>query len=105
MTPSFFGGRKSESNEEHTDKIHSILGVKDYTPGNRTSLGRRNREVSNDDVALNSNFFEILKDEIEPTEKLFIGKLPLTLTEEELYAHFSQFGQITEAIVSFNLVI
>jgi len=82
LTPSFFGGRKSESNEEHTDKIHSILGVKDYTPGNRTSMGRRNRD-----------------DEIEPTEKLFIGKLPLTLTEEELYAHFSQFGQITEAII------
>lgn len=90
LTPSFFGGRKSESNEEHTDKIHSILGVKDYS-SNRTSAANSRRSTHHRD-----NGVEI---EIEPTEKLFIGKLPLTLTEEELFAHFSQFGQIIEAII------
>ena len=43
---------------------------------------------------------QIFQDEIEPTEKLFVGKLPLSLTEAELMEHFTQFGVVTEAIVS-----
>merc|ERR1712168_784209 len=32
-------------------------------------------------------------------EKLFVGKLPLSLTEAELMEHFTQFGVVTEAII------
>lgn len=91
LTPSFYGGRKKNpsisDNGTETEDVAGIIGVKDYIPNaekiKMTKNGRPKPE----------------NDEIEPTEKLFVGKLPVTITEEELMRHFSQYGMVTEAII------
>ena len=46
LTPGFYGGRKSsESQDADHEKITSILGVKDYSPFEKTERrARRNKE-------------------------------------------------------------
>lgn len=96
LTPSFFGGRRgrnpsqSENGTEtdiHQSDVSGIIGVKDYIPNAEKNKSTKNGRPRPDN------------DEIEPTEKLFVGKLPLTLTESELMEHFTQFGIVTEAII------
>lgn len=96
LTPSFFGGRRGRNpsqseNGTETDNnqsdVSGIIGVKDYIPNAEKNKSTKNGRPRPEN------------DEIEPTEKLFVGKLPLSLTEAELMEHFTQFGVVTEAII------
>jgi len=41
----------------------------------------------------------LFKENLEPTEKLFVGGLPVNFSEEELAEYFSQYGTVVEALV------
>jgi RNA recognition motif-containing protein len=95
LTP-FFKGRDSEVDSER-DKFREIFGIKGYSP-----FEQEKSQKSRENNSRNNHRRRLENDEIPATEKIFVGKLPLNATQQELFNHFAKFGSITEAIIKDN---